>query len=188
MFHSTVQVRGGLKQDPHIFEGLHMLNSVTFKHKLLAWVNRVEHHDFCFFHIHRKPTFNTKLLSASNYCCSPTSNFDIRARSFAKSSSHTCTFVRADASHSLPSKHPSRASKYSLNSRGLKWQPCFTPCWHLKLEVTPLLGWLMHTVSLAYITCRHRKKRPSTPRPANTCQSISRGTISNAFLRSIKQQ
>jgi hypothetical protein len=45
----------------------------------------------------------------SNYCCSPTSNFNIRARSFAKSNSHTCKFVRA----SFPSKRPSKASKYS---------------------------------------------------------------------------
>jgi uncharacterized membrane protein len=31
-------------QDPQVFEGLHMLNSVTSKHKLLAWVNKIEHH------------------------------------------------------------------------------------------------------------------------------------------------
>jgi hypothetical protein len=30
----------------------------------------------------------------------------------------------------------------------------------LKLEVTPSLGWLIHIISLAYITCRHRKKIP----------------------------
>jgi hypothetical protein len=89
--------------------------------------------------------------SMFNYCCSATSNSDVRAWSFTKSNSHTCTSARVDASHSLPSKCPSRASKYNPNSRGLKGQPCFTPYWHLKLEVTPSLGWLMHTVSLAYI-------------------------------------
>jgi hypothetical protein len=48
MFHYTIQVRGGLEQDPQVFEGLHMLNKVTFKHKLLAWVSIIEHHDFFF--------------------------------------------------------------------------------------------------------------------------------------------
>ncbi len=62
MFHCIIQVRGGLEQVPQVFESLHTLNSVTFKQKLLAWVNRVEHHDFCFFHIHGKPMFSTKLL------------------------------------------------------------------------------------------------------------------------------
>ncbi len=124
----------------------------------------------------------------SNYCCSPTSDSDIKTRSSAKSNSHTCKSATADALHSLPSKCPSRASKYSPNSKGLRRQPCFTPCWHLKLEVTPSLGWLMRTVSLAYIACRHRKKCPSTLRPANTYQNTSCGTKSNVFLKSTKQQ
>jgi hypothetical protein len=62
MFHCTVQVRGGLEQDPQVFEGLYMFNNVTFKHKFLAWVNIIEHHDFYFFYVHDKPTFNTKLF------------------------------------------------------------------------------------------------------------------------------
>jgi hypothetical protein len=99
-----------------------------------------------------------------------------------------CMSIRAGASHFLPFKPPSRASKYSPNSRGLREQPCFTPCWHLKLEVTPSLGWLMHIVSLAYITCMHHKKRPSTPRPTNTCHNTSRVTISNTFFKSTKQK
>jgi hypothetical protein len=53
-----------------------------------------------------------------------------------------CTFTKAGASHFLLSKHPSRASKYSPNNRGLRGQPCFTSCWHLKLEVT-LLTWVV---------------------------------------------
>jgi hypothetical protein len=56
------------------------------------------------------------------------------------------------------------------------------------LEMTSSLGWLMHTVSFAYIACKHHKKRPSTPKPANTCHNTSCGTISNAFLKSTKQQ
>jgi len=62
MFHCTIQVWGGLKQDPQVFEGLHTLNNVTFKHKLLAWVNKIKHHDFCFFHVHYKSVFSTELL------------------------------------------------------------------------------------------------------------------------------
>ncbi len=91
-------------------------------------------------------------------------------------------------SHSLLSKRPFRASKYSPNNRGLKGQPYFTPCWHLKLEVIPSLGWLMHTVSLAYIVYKHRKKRPSTPRLANTCHNTSCDIVLNAFFKSTKQQ
>jgi hypothetical protein len=62
MFHCPVQVQGGLQQDPQVFEGLHTFNNVPFEHKLLAWVSRVEHHDFCFFHVHCKSTFITELL------------------------------------------------------------------------------------------------------------------------------
>jgi hypothetical protein len=62
MFHYIVQVWCGLEQDPQVFEGLHMLNNVTLEHKLLAWVSRIEHHDFCFFHVHYKSTFNIELL------------------------------------------------------------------------------------------------------------------------------
>jgi hypothetical protein len=123
-----------------------------------------------------------------NCYCSPTSDSDIRSRSTTKSNNHTCTFTRASALHSLPSKHPSKASKYSPNSRGLRGQPCFTPCWHMKLEVTPSLKWLMCTVSLTYITYRHHKKHPSTPRLANTCHSTSRSIVSNIFLKFTKQQ
>jgi hypothetical protein len=126
--------------------------------------------------------------SVSNCYCNPTFDSNIRARSYAKNSSHMCMFARASASHFLPSKHPSRASKYNLNSKGLRGQPCFTPCWHLKLKMTPSFRWLMHTVSLTYIACRHRKKHPSTPRLANTCHNTSHNTISNAFSKSTKQQ
>jgi hypothetical protein len=143
---------------------------------------------FVFFTFMVSPHSAQNYWSTSNYCYSPTSDSNVRARSFAKSSSHTCTSARAGASHFLPSKRPSRASKHSPNSKGLRGQPCFTPCWHLKLEVTPSLGWLMHTVSLAYIAYKHCKKRPSTLRPVNTCHSTSRDTISNAFLKSTKQQ
>ncbi len=105
-----------------------------------------------------------------------------------KNNSHMCTFARVGASHSLPSKCPSKISKYSPNNRGLKGEPCFTPCWYLNLEVTPLLGWLMHRVSLAYIACNHPKKRHSVPKPANTFYNTSRDKVSNVFLKSIKQQ
>ncbi len=141
---------------------------------------------FVFFTFIVSPRSTQNYWSVSNYCCNPTSNFDIGARSSIKSSSHMCKFVRADASHTLLSKRPSRASKYSPNNRRLKGQPCFTPCWHLKLEVTHSLGWLMRMVSLAYIAYKHCKKRLSTPRLINTCHGTSRNTISNAFLKSTK--
>jgi len=62
MLHYIVQVRSGLEHDPQVLEGLHMINNITFKHNLLAWVNKIKHHDFCFFHVHYKSTFSTKLL------------------------------------------------------------------------------------------------------------------------------
>jgi hypothetical protein len=39
--------------------------------------------------------------------------------------------------------------------------------------VTPSLGWLMRNVSLAYIACRHRKKRPCTLRLTNICHGTT---------------
>jgi len=143
---------------------------------------------FVFFTFTINPCSTQNCWSVSNYCCSPTSNSDIRAKSSTKNNSHTCKSTKASASHYLSSKHLSKASKYSPYNKGLRGQPYFTPCWHLKMEVTPSLRWLMHTVSLAYIVCKHRKKCPSTPRPTNTCHNISRSTISNVFLKSTKQQ
>jgi hypothetical protein len=128
------------------------------------------------------PRSTQNYWNAFNYCCNPTFDSDIKARSSAKSNNQMCMFVTVGSSHFLPSKHSSRTSKYSPNNRGLRGQPYFIPCWHLKLEVT----WLMRIVSLAYIVYRHRKKCPSTSRPANTCHNISRGTISNVFLKSTK--
>jgi hypothetical protein len=138
-----------------------------------------------FFKFTVSPHLAQNCWNMYNYCCSPTSDFDVRVRSFAKNNNHTCKSVKDGASHFLSSKHPSKASKYSPDSKGLKGQPCFTPCWHLKFEVTPLLGWLMHT---AYIAYSHCKKHPSTSRPTNTYHNTSCGTISNAFLKSTKQQ
>jgi len=108
---------------------------------------------FVFFTFTVSPHSAENCWSVYNFYCSPTSNSDVRARSSAKSNNHTCTYAKVNASHSLPSKRPSKAFKYSPNNRGLRGQPYFTPCWHLKLEVTPSLGWLMRMVSLAYITC-----------------------------------
>jgi len=141
-----------------------------------------------FFMFIVSPCLAQNYWSVFNCCCSPTFDSDVKARSSAKNNNHTRTSARANASHSLSSKHPSRASKYNPNNRGLKRQPCFTPRLHLKLEVRPSLGWLMHTLSLAYNTCKHCKKRPSTPRLTNTYHITSHGTISNGFLKSTKQQ
>jgi hypothetical protein len=163
-------------------------HSITSPSNTNFWHGLVELNTmtFVFFTFTISPRSTQNCWSAFNCCYSPTSDSDIRTRSSTKRNSHMCMSTKADALHSLPSKWPFRASKYSPNNKGLKGQTCFTPCWHLKLEVTPSLGWLMHTVSLAYIACRHRKKRPSTLKQANTCQSTSCGTISNAFLKSTK--
>jgi hypothetical protein len=188
MFHCTIQVRGGLEQDPKYLKVYTC--SIMSPSNINSWHGSTELNTmaFIFFTFTINPHSTQNCWSAFNYCCSPTFDFDIKARSSTKNNSHMCTSARVDASHSVLSKRHSRASKYSLNSRGLKWQPCFTPCWHLKLEVTPSLGWLMRMVSLAYIAYRHRKKHPSTSRPANTCHSTSCDIVSNAFLKSTKQQ
>jgi hypothetical protein len=143
---------------------------------------------FVFFMFIISPCSTLNYWSVSNYCFSATSDSNVKARSSTKSNNHMCTFAKANALHFLPSKHPFRASKYSPNSRGLRGQPCFTPYWHLKLEVTPSLRWLMRTISLAYIAYRHHKKRPSTQRPTNTFHITSRNIVSNVFLKSTKQQ
>jgi hypothetical protein len=154
-----------------------------------SWHGSAELNTMTFFSMFTiSPRSAQNCWSAFNYCSNPTFDFDVRARSSTKSNSHTCMSARAGASHSLPSKRRFRASKYSPNSRGLSKQPCFTPCWHLKLEVTPSFGWLMHTISLAYIACRHGKKCPSTLRLTNTYHDTSCGIVSNAFLKSTKQQ
>jgi hypothetical protein len=80
-----------------------------------------------FFTFTVSPHLAQNCWNASNCCYSPTFDFDVKARSSAKSNSHACTFVTAGASHSLMSKRPSKASKYSPNNRGQKGQPCFTP-------------------------------------------------------------
>jgi hypothetical protein len=125
---TAIQVRGGFEQDPQVFEGVHTFNNVTFKQKLLTWVNEIEHHDFCFFHVTISPRLAQNCLSMFNCCYSPTSDSDVRVKSSTKSNNHTCMSIRVGALHSLPSKCPFRASKYSPNSMRLKGQPCFTPC------------------------------------------------------------
>ncbi len=187
MFHYIVQVRGGLEQDPQVFEGLHMFNNVASntnsQHGLVEQNTMI----FVFFMFTISSRSTQNCWSMFNCCYNLIFNFDIKTTSLAKSNSHTCKFAKAGASHFVLCKCPSEASKYSPNNRGLRRQPCFTFCWHLKLEVTPLFGWLMRTVSQACIAYMHCKKRPSTLRPTNTCHSISRDIISNAFLKSTKQ-
>ncbi len=163
--------------------------SITSLSNINSWHGLAESNTttFVFFTFTANPRSAQNYWSTSNCCYSPTSDSNVIARSSAKNNIHTCMFAKANASHFLPSKCPFRASKYSPNSRGLRGQPYFTPSWHLKLEVTRSFGWLMHRISLAYIACSHRKKCPSTPKPANTCHSTSHDIVSNAFLKSTKQ-
>jgi hypothetical protein len=166
----------------------------VYTHSIASPSNKISWHGlvklntmtFVFFMFIVNPSSTQNYHSVSNCCGNPTFDSNIRARSSTKSNSHTCKFAKAGASHFLLSKCPSRASKYSPNNKGLKEQPYFTPCWHLKLEVTPSLKWLMDMVSLTYIACKHCKKHAFTPRPANTCHNTSCGILSNAFLKSTK--
>ncbi len=75
---------------------------------------------FVFFTFTISPHSAQNCSNAFNCYYSPTSNFDVRARSSAKSNKHMCMSTKAGASHSLSSKRPSMASKYSPNSRGLR--------------------------------------------------------------------
>jgi hypothetical protein len=88
---------------------------------------------FVFFTFIVSPRSTQNCWSSFNCCCSPTSDSDVRARSSAKSNSHTCMSAKASASHSLPSKCPFRASKYSPNNKGLRGQLCFTTLLHTLL-------------------------------------------------------
>jgi hypothetical protein len=73
---------------------------------------------FIFFTFIVNPRSTQNCWIVSNCCYNPTFDSDIKARSSVKNSGHMCTFFRIGASHSLPLKCPSRASKYSPNSRG----------------------------------------------------------------------
>ncbi len=188
MFHCTFQVRGGLEQDPKYLKVYTCLIATPLNTNSWHGSTKLNTMTFVFSTFTMSPCSTQNCWNVSNYCCNPTFDFDVRTRLFAKSSNHTCTSAKAGASHALPSKRPSKASKYNPNSRGLRGQPCFTPNWHLKLKVTPSLGWLMCMVFLAYIAFRHCKKRLSTPRPTNTYHNISHGIVSNFFLKSTKKQ
>jgi len=95
---------------------------ITSPSNINSWHGWVELNTmiFVFFTFTVSPHLAQNYWSTFNYCCSPTSDFDVKARSFAKSNSHTCTSARASASHFLPFKHPFRASKYIPNNRGLR--------------------------------------------------------------------
>jgi hypothetical protein len=72
---------------------------------------------FFTFTINARSTQNC--CNVFNCCYNPTFDSNIKTRSFTKNNNHTCKFAKVDASHSLSSKRPSKASKYSPNSRGL---------------------------------------------------------------------
>ncbi len=111
----------------------------------------------------------------------PTSDSDVKVKSFTKNNSHTCKFVRSSALHSLPSKRPSKASKYSPNSRGLRGQPCFTPCWHLKLEDT--FAWMVDAYDILGIHHLQASQKVSLHPEANQHlpQHFTRYSIERLF-------
>jgi hypothetical protein len=75
---------------------------------------------FVFFMFILNPCSTQNYWSVSNCCYSPISYSNVRMRSFAKSTNHTCKSTRAGALHYLSSKHPSKASKYNPNNKGLR--------------------------------------------------------------------
>jgi hypothetical protein len=75
---------------------------------------------FVFFTFIENPRSAQNCWSAFNCYYTPTFDSDVRARSSAKNNNHMCTSTRPSASHFLPSKHLSKASKYSPNNRQLR--------------------------------------------------------------------
>jgi hypothetical protein len=90
---------------------------------------------FLFFTFTVSPCSTQNYWSVSNCCFNPISDSDVKVRSSAKSNNHMCKSSKVNASHSLSSKRPSKASKYNPNNKGMRGQPCFTSCyrWHPRL-------------------------------------------------------
>ena len=66
-------------------------------------------------------------------------------------------------------------------------QPCFTP--RLTLIVSVILSpYLMQILSLVYIFFMTLKNFPSIPKLRSFCKRVSRGIVSKALLKSIKQE
>ncbi len=109
-------------------------------------------------------------------------------RSSAYNNSGTRTPLSVGASMSVVSSRCfSSPSTYSPNSVGLNGHPCFTPIRHLKMADKPCDD-RTAALSCAYRDLMLSKVLLQTPSSCSTCHSTARGTVSNAFLKSTKQQ
>ena len=79
-----------------------------------------------------------------------------------------------------------RSDIYILNSSGLSMQPCFTPWLTLKVSVT-LLFTFIQALSLMDMFLMVLKKLPFMSNFNNFCNSLSRGIVSKALPKSMKQ-
>ncbi|DBA84031.1 TPA: hypothetical protein ACH3X1_016797 [Trebouxia sp. C0004] len=109
-------------------------------------------------------------------------------RSSAYKTSGTITPISLGASMSaVSSKRFSSPSTYKPNRVGLSGHPCFTPMRHLKMAEMPCDD-RTAALSCAYRDLMMSRILPWTPSSSSTCHSTARGTVSNAFLKSMKQQ
>ena len=86
-----------------------------------------------------------------------------------------------------PSRSFGRSARKILNRRGLSIHPCFTPKLTPNESVT-LSPYLIQILSLVYIFFMILKNFPSIPWARSFCNSVSRGIVSKALLKSIKQE
>ena len=80
-----------------------------------------------------------------------------------------------------------KSARNMLNRRGLSIHPCFTPkltSWASVIS-SP---YLIHILSWVYMFFIVLKKFPSMPKSRSFCKSMSRGIVSKALLKSIKQE
>ena len=78
-------------------------------------------------------------------------------------------------------------SMYTPNSVGLSGQPCLTIQRHLKISEIPS-DVRAAALLLLYMDLMFCSILPLTPSSSNTCHNRASGTLSNAFLKSTKQQ
>jgi len=81
----------------------------------------------------------------------------------------------------------SSPSTNNPNTVALSGQPCLTPIKQSKISEMPS-EFLTAALSRAYKDLMQSRIGPRGPTRSNTCHSKPRGTVSNAFLKSTKQQ
>ena len=79
-----------------------------------------------------------------------------------------------------------RSARNKLKRRGLSKHPCLTPRFTSMVSVI-LSSCLIHTLSLVYMFLITLKNFPSIPKSKSFFNRMSRGIVSNALLKSMKQ-